>query len=174
MHFAEYFWSFLQFVSLVNDHLFLFSLFMSCVQFSNSASFGEAISLLPFPVWCPTNSQCHFNCNESKTFWVYLMTQRLYTLTDPGFPRRGGVPTYYLTKIFPKTAWKWKKLDLGGGRPWRPLRYANGIVATIFISHRINKLSFTNQINKHYEKENNFTDSRFVHNRSKSRSMSGK
>ena len=48
------------------------------------------------------------------------------TVADPGFLRRGaptpevGALTYYLAKFFPKTAWKWKKLDLEGARPWRP------------------------------------------------------
>ena len=43
------------------------------------------------------------------------------TVADPGFPRVGGanpkvgVPTYYSVKVFPKTAWKWKNLDRGGG-----------------------------------------------------------
>ena len=32
-------------------------------------------------------------------------------MADPGFPRRGGA------KFFPKNAWKWKKLDRGGGAP---------------------------------------------------------
>ena len=32
----------------------------------------------------------------------------------------------YFTIFLPKTAWKWKNLDLGGGtHPWRPLRSAN-------------------------------------------------
>ena len=53
------------------------------------------------------------------------------TVADPGFPRwreltlKVGVLTYYLAKFFPKTAWKWKKLDPGGAPPWRPLRSAN-------------------------------------------------
>ena len=47
---------------------------------------------------------------------------------DPGFPRRGRVPTprfgtksYYLVRFLPKTAWKWKKLDRGRASltpPW--------------------------------------------------------
>ena len=39
---------------------------------------------------------------------------------------RVGVLTYYFANFFPKTAWKWKNLD-PKGRPWHPLRSANGV-----------------------------------------------
>ena len=63
----------------------------------------------------------------------YIHTSK--PVADPGFPRRGGgVPTskvgaqtYYLIKCFPKTAWKWKNLDPGGGHASlaSPLRSAS-------------------------------------------------
>ena len=45
------------------------------------------------------------------------------------------VPTYYLAIFFPKTAWKWKKLDRGGRArvPGVPLKSANAQ------THRIGK-----------------------------------
>ena len=45
------------------------------------------------------------------------------SVADPEFPRRGGggaptpkvlAKTYFLSNFFPKTVWKWKKLDMGG------------------------------------------------------------
>ena len=45
-----------------------------------------------------------------------------HAVADPGFPRRGGganfpkmgTKTYYVAKLFPKNAWKWKNLDQEG------------------------------------------------------------
>ena len=37
-----------------------------------------------------------------------------------------GMPTYYLANA--RTAWKWKKLDREGGRPWRHPGSANGFM----------------------------------------------
>ena len=45
---------------------------------------------------------------------------------------QGGVPTYYLAKFALKPAWKWKKLDPGGGVPGAALRSTNGFVCRIF------------------------------------------
>ena len=56
---------------------------------------------LPFSLW-------------SAVLWI--------AVTDPRFPRREttldfGTKTYYLARFFPKTAWKWNKLDRERGVP---------------------------------------------------------
>ena len=61
-----------------------------------------------------------------RRFWWGVMEVKFTPLisgADPRFPRWGGVGvlTYYLPKCFPKTAWKWKKVDRGGvPRPLDP------------------------------------------------------
>ena len=55
-----------------------------------------------------------------------------WAVADPRFPRRGAptpefrVKAYYLTRFLLKTAWKWKKLDVGMCFPSAPLGSANG------------------------------------------------
>ena len=55
-----------------------------------------------------------------------------WAVADPRFSRRGAptpdfrVKTYYLTRFLLKTAWKWKKLDVGMCFPSAPLGSANG------------------------------------------------
>ena len=63
---------------------------------------------------------------------------------DPVFPwgwrisGKGGVPIRYFVQFSPKTAWKWKKFNTGGGGGWfldPPVIHANGGTSAELVSN---------------------------------------
>ena len=114
------------------------------------AIFGNFRLRLRFWLNCCEQIMCIFL--ESGAYVIFLHIQSFFhgtvtmlrsarpvrpcTVADPWFsrvghqPRCGGggcAPTYYLLKClrFPKTAWKWKKLDLDWRRlPRNPAKFA--------------------------------------------------
>ena len=62
-------------------------------------------------------------CRWYASYWNAFLFETLYSVADPGFSPGGCANSqkcYYFSIFLPKTAWKWKNLDPGGARPWRP------------------------------------------------------